>query len=319
MSIVRRVLVILSAFVLVISAFPCFAADVDYNHVNVDISWLYLEPTGGPADFASTNIPQGNSVQGKIFDTDPNYRSGYRIQGGYHLDRDNDFQAHYTHFDKRYSSSVASPGRVFPIDALFFAGIPFDAASATTKYKYQEYGLDYGHWFQVFDPFKLRAFIGLSYVDYSDSLYADYTVVNTTSIATHGLENDFHGIGPFIGLNGIWHLTSGFALTGKLSGGVLIGKNDLKGVVLNNPTPPPVNAFNVENNRDTNIPFFIADLGLEYAFHIKNQKLSISAGCEFMHYNNIVKRDATAVTGDTISSNDLDFGGFYLSASIAFA
>ena len=278
--------------------------------------WLYLEPTGGTADFASVRSNPGapGAASFDEIDTDPDHESGLQILAHYYLDARDVITASYTYYDHSFTRSVFAPGNVLPLDVGGFSGVVSNSAIGTSTYDYRAYELYIGRILAWGKRLTGQIYAGLRYVDLQASSTADYQITATNNLLQHGNKSSFDGIGPLIGVLATFNANTRFALLCQTSVGLLDGDHNLSAFGVNPSSTTYIRAFNNTTDKNTVVPFVDMNVAAQYKMVIKHLPVALQLGYMIIYYNDIYKRGAAGPDdGRVTAQNSVEFRGGFLS------
>ena len=343
---------------------PAFAADCCSSQVlvpsqhggfKVGIDALYLRPNGSDLGYATTvtfpsSFPLGLENNKSV---DPSYDWGVYAQVGYLFPcTGNDLTLGYTYLNTNNTDSIvaatptAGPATgifITPLSALadgvaFNPVLPtaglFGAAQGKSEYTLNVVDLEAGQRFTT-GAYDLRMFAGLRYANMDTKLKTLAEPFPVGSVAGSNMSvsgvQDFHsqfrGVGPRIGVDARYCLSSGFGLDADLSTTLLVGNVDshYKAAVTGPVGTPPVSttlAFDAKNGSNTRVvPVLEAKLGGDYTYIMDcrcKSALVLEAGYQVTNYFNVSDVHSRVISPDTASflstgsTGDVAFDGPYL-------
>lgn len=343
---------------------PAFAADCCSSSVlvpsqhggfKVGIDALYLRPTSSGLDYATlvlnnqTNFALGYERNQVI---DPSYDWGVYAQVGYLFPcTGNDLTLGYTYLNNNNTSSVIAPTpgtdttsnsgiAVLPLSVLAQATDPdvltdpvlFGAVEGKSEYTLNVVDLEAGQRFTT-GAYDMRMFAGLRYANIDTTLKSfahpfpegSTGDVNTSLAGFQDFHSQFRGIGPRIGVDARYCLSSGFGLDADLSTSLLVGTVDSHynaAVIDTTTTPPTATLFTSRNGSNTRvIPVIEAKLGGDYTYIMDcrcKSALVLEAGYQVTNYFNASDHHTRVVSTDGGSflsngdCNNIAFDGPYL-------
>ncbi len=295
----------------------------------VGIDALYLRSKNADSNYATvilspTNFPLGDLQNLTV---DPSYDWGVYAQVGYLFPcTGNDLTLGYTHLNINDISS-SNPGStetafvtVLPLATLLndnqFASVEGKSESALNVVD-----LEAGQRFTT-GVYDMRMFAGLRYANISASLKTFAYNASFPVSGTQDFNSQVKGIGPRMGVDARYCLSSGFGLDANLNTSLLVGKIDSHYNATGASGTVSTVTFISKNNSSTRIiPVLEAKLGGDYTYIVNprcKSALVFEAGYQITNYFNAV--DNTAVIDprtatDFLSNgntNKLAFDGLYL-------
>ena len=353
-----------SAAILLSLSTPAFAADCCSSSVlvpsqhggfKVGVDALYLRPTSNGLDYATlvvTNQPNFTLGVERSQVIDPSYDWGFYVQAGYLFPcTGNDLTIGYTYLNTDENASISVPD-TFLRPSSFIIVSPLSGidpeplvtpvfASVEGKFESTLNVLDVeaGQRFTT-GAYDMRMFAGLRYANIDTTLKTiarGFTPPppveeGTRSIAgSQDFNSQFRGIGPRIGVDARYCLSSGFGLDADLSTSLLVGTiNSHYNAVqtITSITPPPQSVTTVTNNPFTArngsnarvVPVLEAKLGADYTYIMDcrcKSALVFEAGYQVTNYFNASDHHIRVLNsvGTNLSpgdTNDIAFDGPYL-------
>ena len=294
---------------------PAFAADCRSSTVlvpsqhggfKVGIDALYLRPNGSDLGYATAVYFQTSFTSGleNNQSVDPSYDWGVYAQVGYLFPcTGNDLTVGYTYLNTNDTDSIViTPGTgsgIIITPLTFFAILPFGAAQGKSEYTLNVVDLEAGQRFTT-GAYDLRMFAGLRYANMDTTLKTlaqpfptGVGEFNTTISGIQDFHSQFRGVGPRIGVNARYCLSSGFGLDADLSTSLLVGRVDshCKAVVNNTFVIPGTFPFESKNGSNARVvPVLEAKLGGDYTYIMDcrcKSALVLEAGYQVTNYFNV--------------------------------
>ena len=338
---------------------PAFADDAvlvpsQQGGFKVGIDALYLRSTSIGLDYATRIVfPTDASSLGTASNAiiDPSYHLGAYLQAGYLFPcTGNDLTLGYTYLSNDSTSSITAPapiingtsatatGGIFvlPILGLFTIGTTggFGSAQGKVEYTLDVVDLEAGQRFTS-GSYDMRMFAGLRYANIDSTLSTlalPYVLapnitggsINRVLSAVQDFNSEFRGIGPRLGVDARYCLSSGFGVDMNVSTALLVGNTNSHYNATLIPAGFSTSSFHAENPSTTRIvPVLEAKLGLDYAFAFcsNGSALILEAGYQVTNYFNASDHNFSILStkastfGSTLSSggaNDVAFDGPYL-------
>ena len=325
---------------------PAFAADCCSSSVlvpsqhggfKVGIDALYLRPNGSDLGYATdvtrpSNFPLGLESNKSV---DPSYDWGVYAQVGYLFPcTGNDLTLGYTYLNTNNTDSIVAPTPasagtgilVTPLSLL--GGVTyFGAAEGKSEYTLNVVDLEAGQRFTT-GAYDLRMFGGLRYANMDTTLKTLAQPFASATTPTSGIQ-DFHsqfrGVGPRIGVDARYCLSSGFGLDADLSTSLLVGTVDSKfdaSTTIGSGSPSRFASKNGSNTRV--VPVLEAKLGGDYTYIMDcrcKSALVLEAGYQVTNYFNVSDVHARVISPSGVSAGsflstgstgDVAFDGPYL-------
>ncbi len=293
-------------------------------------------PTNSQLDYATVvTFPGGLSEiveQNKIID--PSYDWAFYAKVGYLFPcTGNDLTVGYTYLRSNEPKSAVVPSTgsdsispillVMPIST---AGVSFSSVQTKATFNLNAVDLEGGQRFTT-GAYDMRMFAGVRYANIDNEL-------TTHSGAPVGLEfissvdqefsTHFKGVGPRIGVDSRYCLSSGFGLDASLSTALLLGtidsRFDVQALAINQQNP--IFSLGTKNSSQNRlVPNLDAKLGVDYTYTISTcnkSVLIVETGYQLTKYFNVIDRTGivdTSGNGEVIYKNNtsnLAFDGPYL-------
>jgi len=333
LSFVLVVLSLLSA-----SAFASSTVLVPSQHggLKVGIDALYLRPANSDLNYATNVIFSNGPGPGSQYhgDIDPSYDWGFYAQIGYLFPcTGNDLTLGYTYLHSDDADSIVAPVPVFsflgvtavlPSGQIF--GTAFGSGEGKAKFSLNAVDLEGGQRFTS-GAYDMRMFTGLRYANINDELQIFGGPLSSGGVlsGTEVFKSQFRGIGPRIGVDSRYCLSSGFGIDGNLSAALLVGQVDShydSNLVIATSTPPTILRFEAKNGSENRvIPMLEAKLGVDYTYLMDcrcKSSLTFEAGYQATSYFNAADHVRVADPNDIgsfayqNSTSDVAFDGIYL-------
>lgn len=240
----------------------------------------------------------------------PDYRWGYGLEGSYHWGNGNDFIVEWTHFKKSFTEngSVEFGGE--------FANSGDDYIHRA-DFNFNSLNLALGQNIDVGSKWDMRAHAGLQYVKIERLLeyfYGTPAEFAANDVNLNTTFSRFSGTGPRVGIDGAYHLTERFSLTGNVAASVLVGK--LRGLY----TEYSVNSFgssiDIHNHGRTHSVVGGLDgrFGARVDMPVSSGTLSLSGGYAGVVYFNTVTSNSLEDTADPWFTGQFGIGSLFLTA-----
>jgi len=291
------------------------------------IDALYLRPTSSDLSYATNLSFPSSDVTGfeRNASVDPSYDWGFYVQVGYLFPcTGNDITLGYTYLRSDDTDSViAGTGSsdaitVLPMSQLF--DTTFDSASGKAKFDLNVVDLDGGQRFTT-GAYDMRMFAGLRYANIDHHLETSVATSDDGPYGSQSFQSQFRGLGPRIGVDGRYCLSSGFGVDANLSTALLVGQVDSHHSLTEaESSDSTANTFESKNGDQKRVvPVLEAKLGVDYTYIMDcrcKSSLMFEAGYQVTNYFNAVDHArVVSPSGDGIiyqgTTNDVAFDGIY--------
>jgi Legionella pneumophila major outer membrane protein precursor. len=345
MSNIKRLSLALVALGLSAPAFADSTVLVPSQHggFKVGIDALYLRPTNSHLDYATVVTTPANFLAGYDHSRSiqPSFDWGVYAQIGYLFPcTGNDLTLGYTYLSSNENDSLVAPtptingsvatsnGVVTVVPLSFIAQNGFGGVEAKESFTLNVVDLEGGQRFTT-GSYDMRMFAGLRYANINgkqDAAGVPFQLsgvtsgVNTTVSGDQEFKSQFNGLGPRIGVDARYCLSSGFGLDADLSTSLLAGTVDsdyYANVSTNNGGTITTTHFATKGGSDTRLmPVLEAKLGVDYTYITDcrcKSSLVFEAGYQATNYFNT--SDKAPVDSGSISArgtSDVAFDGPYL-------
>lgn len=322
MNNIKRLSLALVALGLSAPAFADSTVLVPSQHggFKIGLDALYLRPTNSDLNYATVIEPNSNFTGGfqRNAYIDPSYDWGFYAQIGYLFPcTGNDLTLGYTYLRSDETDSVAA-GTSGTVGVLPL-GVIFGAATGKSEFDLNAVDLEGGQRFTT-GAYDMRMFAGLRYanIDHHLQTLAQPLLLGGV-VGTHEFESQFRGLGPRIGVDGRYCLSSGFGVDANLSTALLVSHVDAHyDETITSETPVRFQAKNGSENRL--VPVLEAKLGVDYTYIMDcrcKSALAFEAGYQATNYFNAVDRarvvnDAGTAFDYQNTTSDVGFDGIYL-------
>ncbi len=344
----KRLLIALAILGLSTSAFADSTVLVPSQKggLKVGIDALYLRPGNSNLDYASNITFPARFIEGyeqnKL--VDPTYDWGFYAQVGYLFPcTGNDLTLGYTYLNANASdASELGTSRnsrpvlsVLPVNQLLddegFPGVDNSIATSNVSFDLNAVDLEGGQRFTT-GAFDIRMFAGVRYARVAQKLATDIPDGFADAIEPGGpfynsqsFSSAFRGIGPRIGADGRYCLSSGFGLDAHLGASLLVGNissNYTNEFFITSEEEELLDsAFEVKNcNTNRLVPNIDAKLGVDYTYAIPGchkSAIVFEAGYQTSNYFNVSDQSPVVDPSGTSfisqnSTNNISFDGIYL-------
>ena len=198
-------------------------------------------PWGAKNNDNTTSLPTDTSTLHINTDWDP----GFKLGIGWDTLHDYwDILAKWNYYYNHSKDSASAPDAILdpagtgPFGGIFSfagfnAGVVYKDSKVQWRLKYNMFDLEIGRVFYISNNLSLRTHAGarggwlnqVFRISYSDALLEGPG--NLLRDDVFHANNDFWGIGPRVGIDGDWHLGSGFSVFGNIAAALLYGKFNL--------------------------------------------------------------------------------------------
>lgn len=298
--------------------------------------------------FQNGNVPNELDINISTYDADFNWKSGFRVGAGYYLNCNNwDFQIFWTRLHETTNANITDlnsgiiPSNI-PLAILFNivstiisegAIPPVLASGAHNKWHFHFDNID----FQVGKSFynccnvAIRPFVGVKGAWIDQKLASRYDGV-TLTIETNAMPigvnvkktNNFHAVGPSLGIGLAWQFFSDFSLIGDFSFATLYGKfqNRIRSTLTDNTVGVQVVA-NIRDNKHRFRPMVAGNIGVEWnncCWDCAQFILGISYEVQYWwnQWQIPSSAEVALLTGGTSPQGDLSLQGLTVHAGVAF-
>jgi hypothetical protein len=267
----------------------------------------------------------GNSIAGSLLDLKANWNPGFRVGAGWNTSFDrwdlfvswtwyrDHSSKHRTRSDITTATSVLGYYPLWPFQVLIGTAVTnYKSMQSGWRMQHEAFDLELGRAYYLTQQLSLRPHWGLRGGWINQNFTAGYSLpLMAGSYAAWSFrgKNDCWGIGPRIGLNGEWHIASGFSVLGKASGSLLSGNTKVKYTTLFLGTGQDTMSLDREYNRrvytmSPNVQIF---LGLNWGGCFNNEAyVGLDAGWEINYYWDQFKMPLginTVTPPNTVSNN----------------
>ncbi|KTD76446.1 Lpg1974 family pore-forming outer membrane protein [Legionella waltersii] len=254
-----------------------------------------------------------NSTNG-VHDALEDWDWAYRLEGSYHFNTGNDITINWTHFDDYIGRGYFSG--VYP--AINGANQPFTEINTSN---FDQVNLVMGQHADFGRVKKMRFYAGVQYasieINVNDSFANTLVVpfpppVGNQSVSGQRFDNtDFKGIGPVLGLDYSYDLSSSWSLTANAAASILLGHSRYNiGNLATLPGSSPFVIAGVYGSKSSIVPSLETKLGVNYAYPLSQGVLNVQGGYEAMNYFNAVQGQYRQVVGG-VRSGDYGLYGPY--------
>lgn len=299
---------------------PSLEPGVEFN-----IEGLYLRPTNSDIDYATVNPANTNtnSLSYGVKTIHPTYNFGFKLGIGYIFpESGNDLHLNWTHFSNSTSnSSSAAAGEVIEPNYGLGSYGSFNQAYGKLQNRYDAIDADAGQFMDVGTRLRLRFFGGLRYAEINSDITSSVTNGNAVNYQVNNSTNRnnsrFIGLGPRLGIDGVYHLNHNFGITWGFAGSTLAGKiKSNENVIDTTANGTSTVTSTSTNNVNRLVPNLDAKIGLDYSV---DSAVTVEGGYKFSQYFGAVDRfnfvGVPALGINRVTSN-IGFNGPYLSLNV---
>lgn len=245
------------------------------------------------------NVFKYAPTQGTYF-TEPNtyfgWSPGVRVGIQYTPQNFFDTKLYWTHFSTKANDSITAPPGQFLLPE-FFNGFTssylYNAAQLNWHLEMNMIDAEISHSFHPLDSFILRPSVGIKGGTINQTIHSSWQMQFLGAqvySATENLKNNFAGLGPSIGLDGLWSLYKGIRIRSDFKTALLWGHWNVNdsyhrpGAVF---IIIPVPAATINSNTSNSLGAFMASyfLGFEWTFQAKHS-VTLKAGYEMQFWSN---------------------------------
>ncbi|HRD69927.1 MAG TPA: Lpg1974 family pore-forming outer membrane protein [Legionella sp.] len=229
---------------------------------------------------------------------------GYRAEGSYHFNTGNDVTVNWTHFSS--NELVGGYSGIF---------LPFGITgtySVINQNRFDQVNVVMGQHADFGLVKKMRFYAGMQYANIQTTATNYYPLVipgvaTSTSLAD---DTDFKGIGPVVGIDYSYDLTSGLSLVANGAGSILYGNaRSVSSYIV-----APTNAIlaSISGSKKAIIPSLEAKLGLNYGYAMPQGVLNIEGGYQVINYFDVLQTRSLQLTTSPVTGSDFGLYGPYL-------
>src|SRR5262249_19129870 len=200
-----------------------------------------------------------------------------------------------------------------------FSGLAGDTGNGTIRYKlsYDVVDAEAGLNFMVGSYLRMSGLAGLRYVRIDQRLNGE--IVSTRAAETATVFGDAHadywGIGPRLGLAGMWDIGWGFGVDAQFSGTLTVGSARLRSLRARTGAFPFQDSTEGPSSARL-VPGVDATVGLSYVVPLGSMTtFKATIGYQFAHWFNL-RSFAAGGEGSTSATNGLGLDGFFVRAAI---
>lgn len=265
---------------------------------DLGVEGLYLKPayTGSNA-YTYTN-DNGTNLRNFVNDWD----WGYRLQGSYHFNTGNDLTLDWLHFNDTVSGRGISAYSLGNQSGLF-------RNSAQYTNQLDQVNLVLGQHTDLGLKKKLRFYGGLQYAHLVANTLFVFGPPEINPTVSAPINRDFKGLGPVLGIDYSYNLTTSFSVTANSEGSMLIGRSrDYEAYIIG-----PLVARGLSARNRAIVPTLQARVGFNYAQPFAEGVLNFKVGYQALNYFNVMHNiDQLSFSSRTLQTSSFGLYGPYL-------
>ncbi len=231
-----------------------------------------------------------------------NWDWGVRVEGSYHFNTGNDVTMTWVHYN--------SSAKTYDLTGNILGAIPNQSYNLLVSDKFDQVNFVFGQHVDVGMFKNIRFYGGLQYADiqmdasnYFAHVPAPLGVQGVTSVVQYH-DTDFNGLGPVVGMDYSYDVTSNFSLTANGAVSVLYGSGRFRdGFVLSDAL---VSAPGYGSMRMM-VPSVEMKLGANYGYQMETGMLNLEAGYMAVNYFNALQTRGVNPVGAGFPTNS-DYG-----------
>lgn len=323
------------------SSVSCDEAQLDQesNTFFIDGEFLYWKPNQDGMTYCITEDGLGNALLGsknKEMRQHGKWGAGFRAGTGFKFTNPEcDVSAYWTQFHRVMHNFARGPFIIgTQVSGLgndfLFGGINIGTGVAKSKWNLKvdlfELGLGY---YLRFQRFLLRPYMGIEYgkIRQTQTInYSQFIDLSNGEIVTVTIfhPNNFHGVGPKLGVNGDFALGAGLGVFGNFGATLLYGRqhNPVVFKVFDHPSGFPIPKTDVEYHQKKVIPAVQAQIGIDWCTHVfKHGSIFLGASYEIQYFWGTWRNQNSAIQNVYISDagfGNLSLQGFTGQAKLSF-
>lgn len=286
-------------------------------------------------DFTAT--PINAVIRPSVVNPRFNFSSGFRIGASYNLPCANwNFDLSWTRYHNKVRTRFTEGNSIFPLNTpgVFVAEILTGNIAAALadrlvnswRIEYDSIDLKVGREFQYFECSSVNPWVGVKAVRIKQNHKTAFEGFEIDGIAldvSSYKKNEFRGIGPSVGVDGMWEIYSNINLSTGFSGALLCGKFD----VIQRPqvdfATNSVEVISQNNRKDRIRPMVDMFVGLDWDPSFCDfMQLNIGVGYEVQYWWNQWQVPGSLaegiLSGGTSPQGDLMLFGLTVHASLVF-
>lgn len=232
-----------------------------------------------------------------------NWSPGLRLGVQYDQPRFIDTKLYWTYFSTQTHESINAAPNEFILPE-FFNGFTvqnlYDAARLNWKLRMNMFDGELGHQFSPIDTLNVRPFIGIKAGTIHQSIHSSWSGnvselipgIDLPYSAKENLKNNFLGIGPSFGIDGLWFLSKSLRIRSDVSTALLWGSWNIKDIYHG-----PGNIFSISSwgseksisseSHDSKLGAYMAKLFLGFEWTAPTKTfVTIKAGYEMQFWSN---------------------------------
>ena len=155
---------------------------------------------------------------------DFHWSPGIRVGFDYDMPRFGDIKGYWTYLSTKANEAIyAQPGHIILPEFFngFTSGNVFFEASLSWRLKMHVFDVELGHAMHPSDALMLRPFIGVKGAAIDQKIASDWNALVYRS--TEEVTNNFYGVGPSFGIDGVWNIYRNLSLVSNASTAFLWG------------------------------------------------------------------------------------------------
>lgn len=235
---------------------------------------------------------------------------GYRLEGAYYFNTGNDLTIDWIHYSGGASQSNLA-GPMQPQVGGMNLDQPFNLVD---KNSLDQVYFSVGQKAYVGLIDKMRFFGGLQYAHLqTNTTHYFSTVINNEDLPFTSVSQfdntDFKGLGPIIGVDYAYDLSSALSLTAHSAGSILYGTSRYSNGYVG--TPIGMVVASVYGNTRTMVPSLDTKFGMNYAYSLAQGMLNFEGGYQAVNYFNVLQTQSIAGLSGPILVSDYGLYGPY--------
>lgn len=288
-----------------------------------DVSAIWFQPAATNLNYVIYNKFQPTpSPRWTEQELSPNYAPGFELGIRYVFPNclDNDVHLNWTHFYSKTSDTTVAPNGNFFLGPDYLIGPPGSTvrrANGAVQFHYDVINLDFGQYID-YKHLKLRLFAGISNPYLGEEIKTTFSGVGSFGAFSmlQDVDINFRGLGPRIGLGGLYDIGCGFGVVGEGAAAAVIGSLSTKTDFTGNAERGSHNNHQFLKDQTTTqtIPAFDIKLGLNYKYAVPNcMNVTATLGYQAAVYVNAISQylPGTLLTIPGVPS-DFSSGGVFV-------
>ncbi len=262
---------------------------------------LYFKPIyGAERGYEFSPLNSYKAVEGE-------WDWGYQLEGSFHFNSGNDISMTWMHYD--ISSQASNYAGATPYSLSL---VPFNLSLDN---RFDQVNLVLGQYTDLGLLKNARFYGGLQYANIRVDTLNQYGSIPPVlaPLVLGGISlyrnTDFNGVGPVMGIDYSYDLTSGFSLTANAAGSLLYGTNRYSAGFIFSPSGVvPRSAY---ATKKAIIPSLETKLGINYAYEAMQGLINFEAGYQVLNYFDALETRG-AIGFSSASTNNFGLYGPYL-------